>query len=236
MRRGTPCSCDWVNNMSAMDSRAKQSHSASTLRVGLVSSEPLYREGIELTFRDTRSLILLDGTTLADAVELAKSRLADLLLVDAKSPRHAIEMAGVLAACASEIPIVAVTEPETVDEVKAAFEVGIRGFIFKQTERGELVSVLQTVGTGGLYLPAVLYRELRESSRGKSQEKSKSDTILTPREAQVLACVARALTNREVARELQISEKTVKRYMTVIMEKLQVRNRVEAVLKAKCMD
>jgi DNA-binding NarL/FixJ family response regulator len=145
-------------------------------------------------------------------------------------------MAGVLAACASEIPIVAVTEPETVDEVKAAFEVGIRGFIFKQTERGELVSVLQTVGTGGLYLPVELHGELHESSRGKSQEKSRSDTILTPREAQVLACVARALTNREVARELQISEKTVKRYMTVIMEKLQVRNRVGAVLKAKCMD
>jgi two-component system, NarL family, nitrate/nitrite response regulator NarL len=58
---------------------------------------------------------------------------------------------------------------------------------------------------------------------------------LTARETQILACVARGLTNKEVARELQISEKTVKHYMTVIMEKLQVRNRVEAVLKANVM-
>jgi DNA-binding NarL/FixJ family response regulator len=54
---------------------------------------------------------------------------------------------------------------------------------------------------------------------------------LTPREAQILAGVGRALTNKEIARELEISEKTVKHFMTIIMEKLQVRNRVEAVVK-----
>ena len=67
-----------------------------------------------------------------------------------------------------------------------------------------------------------------------SEEKTRPFN-LTPREAQILACVARALTNKEIARELQISEKTVKHYMTVIMEKLQVRNRVEAVVKFTSM-
>jgi DNA-binding CsgD family transcriptional regulator len=67
-----------------------------------------------------------------------------------------------------------------------------------------------------------------------SEEKIRPSN-LTPREAQILACVARALTNKEIAQELQISEKTIKHYMTVIMEKLQVRNRVEAVVKFTSM-
>ena len=67
---------------------------------------------------------------------------------------------------------------------------------------------------------------------GAKQDKTRPFN-LTPREKEILDGVARALTNKEIARQLEISEKTVKRYMTVIMEKLQVRNRVEAVVKIK---
>jgi two-component system, NarL family, nitrate/nitrite response regulator NarL len=100
------------------------------------------------------------------------------------------------------------------------------------------VRIIESIAQGTLYLPPELgVGVLRQSLRlnGANPENSKPYR-LTAREQQILACVARALTNKEVARELKISEKTVKHYMTVIMEKLQVRNRVEAVIKAKAMD
>ena len=229
--------------MSAADLRAKKhlegrAHCVCSVRIVLITGEPLYREGIRSAFRRTQSLTMLDATTITDAVQLAKSRLADMVVIDATSLRHAIEMARSMATCYPEMPIVAMIGSATSDEVRSAFASGIRGCILKRVEAKELVCILENIFRGGLYVPAELREALfrqRLPMSGKGQEKA-NGYRLTPRELQILAGVARALTNREVARELMISEKTVKRYMTVIMEKLDVRNRLEAVLKATSMD
>jgi two-component system, NarL family, nitrate/nitrite response regulator NarL len=220
--------------MSAPDLRTKQplhadGLSASNLRVVLISDQPLYREGMACAFREAQSLILLDGATVADAAELARSRLADMVLIDTRNLGDAIEMAKTLASQSPDLPIVAVMDSATANDVRSAFDVGVRGCIFKRLQAKEFVRILQSIGQGASYAPPELGAALLR------QEKSSADE-LTAREAQVLACVARALTNKEIARELEISEKTVKHYMTVIMEKLRVRNRVEAVLKARCLN
>jgi two-component system nitrate/nitrite response regulator NarL len=220
--------------------RANQAHNgcANTLRVFLISGEPLYREGMQSTFRATRSLSLLDGTSIDDAERLAKSRLADLIVIDVHNLGDAVEKVRTLAALTPELPIVTVSARATADEVRCLFEVGVRGCILKGVEGGEFVRILESITQGTPYLPPELgVGVLRQSMRsnGASADRGKPYR-LTPRELQILACVARALTNKEVARELKISEKTVKHYMTVIMEKLQVRNRVEAALKAKSID
>jgi two-component system, NarL family, nitrate/nitrite response regulator NarL len=228
--------------MSAPDLQTKQpapnscpNGAASPLRIVLVSSEPLYREGIEVTFRAAPSLLLLGGTTITDAIALAQSRMADMAVIDANSFRDMMEMARALALSCPELPIVAVSEAATPDDVGTALEAGIRGYIRKGVEGDEFVRILASIGQGALYLPpefgaAMLRQSMRLSGATHEQTRPYG---LTAREEQILGCVARALTNKEVARELNISEKTVKHYMTVIMEKLQVRNRVEAVQKAK---
>jgi two-component system, NarL family, nitrate/nitrite response regulator NarL len=229
--------------MSAADLRAKKyldggGQSVRTVRIVVITGEPLYRVGIRSAFRRTQSLTILDATTITDAVQLAKSRLADMVVIDATSLRHAIEMARPVATYSPEMPIVAMIGSATSDEVRSAFASGIRGCILKRVEARELVRILENIFRGGLYVPAELREALfrqRLPMNGISQEEA-NGYRLTPRELQILAGVARALTNREVARELKISEKTVKRYMSVIMKKLDVRNRLEAVLKAKAMD
>jgi DNA-binding NarL/FixJ family response regulator len=121
----------------------------------------------------------------------------------------------------------------TPNDVRSAFEIGIRGCIYKREEGSELVRILESIAQGRLYVPPELGAGLLRQGMGLNaakQEKTRPFD-LTPREAQILACVARALTNKEIARQLQISEKTVKHFMTIIMEKLQVRNRVEVVVK-----
>ena len=181
---------------------------------------------MQRAFRETQSLILLDGTTLADAVELAKSRLADMAVIDTTNLGQSIEMAKCLAPCCPDMPIVAVMDAGTAIEVRSAFAAGIRGCIFKRVAGTEFIRILENIGQGGFYVPPELGAGLLRQDKNRPFK-------LTARETQILACVERGLTNKEVARELQISEKTVKHYMTVIMEKLQVRNRVEAVLKAR---
>src|SRR5262245_49556623 len=111
----------------------------------------------------------------------------------------------------------------------------MRGCILKRVEGRELVRILESIGQGNSYVPPELAAGLlrqRSDLNGGNQHEGRPYN-LTACEAQVLDCAARALTNKEIARELQISEKTVKHYMTVIMEKLQVSNRVQAILKIK---
>jgi DNA-binding NarL/FixJ family response regulator len=226
--------------MSAPDSQITQpppnsrlNGAASLLRIVLITSDPLYREGIEVVFRAAPPLVLLGGTTINDAIALAQSRRADMAVIDANSFHDIMEMAKALALSCPQIPIVAVFKSATVDEVRTALEAGIRGCILKGVEGDDFTRILASIGQGALYLPPELGAGLlRQSLHLNGETREKENYGLTAREEQILGCVARALTNREVARELNISEKTVKHYMTVIMEKLQVRNRVEAVQKA----
>jgi DNA-binding NarL/FixJ family response regulator len=223
---------DLLTQQSASDSRLDGA--TSPLRIVFLTNEPLYREGIELAFRAVPSLLLLGESSSNDAMALARSRGADMVIIDAGNSRDMMEMAKTLACNCPQLPIVAVAEAATADEVGAAFEAGIRGFILKNVAGEEFVRILTSIGQGGLYLPPGLGAGLlRHSMRlnGAAQAKGRPYG-LTAREEQILGCVARALTNKEVARELKISEKTVKHYMTVIMQKLQVRNRVEAAQKA----
>jgi DNA-binding NarL/FixJ family response regulator len=114
-------------------------------------------------------------------------------------------------------------------------EAGVRGYVLKGTSGMELVNTLRAVARGEYYVtPRLAARILALSKRpikGAEQEDGFPD--LTKREEQILDRVARGLTNKEIAKDLQISEKTVKHYMTNIMQKLQVRNRVEAALVFK---
>jgi DNA-binding NarL/FixJ family response regulator len=195
----------------------------------LITREPLYRVGVQCAFRAAQAVILLDATTIANAVELAKSRLADMVVIDTTTLEDTIEMAKRLATCCPDMPIVAVTNAATANAVRSAFDAGMRGCIFKHVRGAEFVRILKSIRQGASYVPPELGAELLRLQKNPTFN-------LTARETQILACVARGQTNKEIARELQISEKTVKHYMTVIMEKLQVRNRVEAVLKATAMN
>ena len=154
--------------------------------------------------------------------------LADMAVIDTTNLGQTIEMAKCLAPWCPDMSIVAVMDTAATNEVRSAFAAGIRGCIFKRVDGTEFVRILESIGHGGFYVPPELGAGLLRQDKDKPFK-------LTPRETQILACVERGLTNKEIARELQISEKTVKHYMTVIMQKLQVRNRVEAALKAKAI-
>ena len=209
---------------------------AEPIRVAVIDDHPLFREGVAHTIQRSGTLeVIGEGATADDAVRIAKAELPDIVLLDVNMPGGGVEAARAISNVCPVVKIIMLTVSESEEHVHQAMEAGVRGYVLKGTSGLELVNTLRAVARGEYYVtPRLAARILALSKRppkGGDEENAFPD--LTKREEQILDRVARGLTNKEIAKDLQISEKTVKHYMTNIMQKLQVRNRVEAALVFK---
>jgi len=117
-----------------------------------------------------------------------------------------------------------------------SLEAGANGYILKGVGGQELIEIICSVHNGDSYVsPNLAGRMLTELKNGSADNGASKDVFseLTAREEQILESVSRGLSNKEIGRELNITEKTVKHYVTNVLQKLQVRNRVEAALLAQ---
>jgi two-component system, NarL family, nitrate/nitrite response regulator NarL len=205
------------------------------IRVAVVDDHPLFRDGVTQTFCDCKELDLVaKGANRDDAVQIVKDEKPDVLLLDIQLPGGGIEAARLIAGLACSTKIIMLTASEKEDDVAAAFEAGACGYVLKGISGRDLIETICTVQDGGTYVtPALAARMLKGIHQRPAVKAESAVFVLTPREEDILECVAIGQTNKEIAIRLNISEKTVKHYMTTIMHKLQVRNRVEAALKAR---
>ena len=206
------------------------------IRVAVVDDHPLFREGVIQTFCKTEGFDLVAmGATCDDAVQIAKSADVDVMLLDIHLPGGGIEAAQLINALPSHTKIIMLTASESEDHVSAALEAGACGYILKGISGRDLALTVRAVQNGDTYVtPALAARMLKSIHRRPTTPKAEPAMFtLTPREEDILECVAVGQTNKEIAIKLNISEKTVKHYMTTIMHKLHVRNRVEAAVKAR---
>lgn len=210
---------------------------SETMRVVLVDDHPLFRDGVAHTLRREPDIdVVGEGTTAQDALELCQQLLPDLLLLDINIPGGGLNAARDIAQVCPVVKIVMLTVSEEDEEVLAAFKIGVRGYVLKGVSARELVSMLRTVYAGEVYvtpqLAASLLLVMSETPR-PSQETSNPLDELTQRERQILDLLATGRSNKEIGHQLRLREKTVKHHMTNILQKLQVRNRVEAALLAQ---
>ena len=207
------------------------------IRVVLVDDHPLLREGVASTLEAEPDFeVVAQGNNAEEALALARDLMPDVILLDISMKGGGINAAGAIAAACPIVNIVMLTVSEDEDDVVAALKVGARGYVLKGVSGPELVRIVRMVNGGESYvtpsLAASLLGELRER---RKNEKSVSDPLseLTDRERQILELLSTGRSNKEIAGELFLSEKTVKHYMTNILQKLHVRNRVEAALLAQ---
>ena len=125
-----------------------------------------------------------------------------------------------------------VGQSEADDDIMAALKVGARGYVLKGVSSGALVEILQGIANGESYVSPSLAARLLTEMRLRPPAALADDPLskLTAREEQILRLVAEGMSNKEVGRKLSLQEKTVKHYMTRILEKLHVRNRTEAAI------
>lgn len=176
--------------------------------------------------------VVAQGGSAEDALRIAKEHRPDLILLDINMPGNGIEAARQISATQPNVKCVILTASESEEHVAAALEAGARGYIVKGIGIADLVRTIRAVHCGESYVsPGLAARLLTQMQKKRANGKTEdAQPDLTLREEEILGHVSNGLTNKEIANRLNISEKTVKHYMTNIMQKLQVRNRVEAVM------
>jgi two-component system nitrate/nitrite response regulator NarL len=169
-----------------------------------------------------------------DALEAVREHLPDIALLDVSMPGGGIEAARRIAVACPVVRLLMLTASEREGDVMEALEAGACGYVLKGVGGEELSEILQTVHDGGIHVsPSLAARMLVDIKDHKGSRGIDLFSDLTAREEQILKQVSQGLSNKEAAEALTLSEKTVKHYMTNILQKLQVRNRVEAAIKAR---
>lgn len=206
------------------------------IRVAIVDDHPLFREGVAASLSNVPIIeVVGQGGDAEQAIQISQDLLPDVLLLDISLPGGGIEAMREIARLCPFIKVIMLTASENEHHVSAALESGARGYILKGIGAADLVRTIQAVQSGESYVTPQLAARLLAMMRRPAPSPAADDDLpaLTKREEQILDSVAEGKTNKEIARLLNISEKTVKHYMTNIMHKLQVRNRVEAALVVK---
>jgi len=211
---------------------------AEPVRVLVVDDHALFRRGLEMVLAQEPDLELVgeagDG---AEAVHQAADLLPDVVLLDVRMPkRGGIEACAAIKEVAPSAKIIMLTISDVEADLYDAIKAGANGYLLKEISIDEVATGIRAVHEGqSLISPSMASKLLSEfaSMIKKSDERQQVPVPrLTERELQVLKLVARGQNNREIARQLFISENTVKNHVRNILEKLQLHSRMEAVFYA----
>lgn len=203
------------------------------IRILVVDDHYLFRQGVIHTLtRQPDMVVVGEASTGAEALEKARELLPEVILLDIMLPDESgLVTTGKLQIACPYCKIIALTVAEDDDILLQTLKKGARGYLLKGITEEDLVTAVRAVCRGETYVtPAMATRLLVELSTSGPRRSSKGLDELTDRERQILELVAQGRTNKEIAEALFFSENTIKRYMTNILQKLQVRNRVEAAL------
>ncbi|MBY0226278.1 MAG: response regulator transcription factor [Hyphomicrobium sp.] len=202
------------------------------ITIAVVDDHPLMRNGIVSTLSEAGFDVVATGGSADDAIRIADEHQPRMMLLDLSMPGGGLDAAKVICAIHPAMKVMILTVSEREDDVIAAMSTGVCGYILKGISGGDLVATLKAVNHGETYItPNLAARLISKSHTAISRSTSKSaDVQLTVREEQILLEVKAGHTNKEIARKLALSEKTVKHYMTSVLQKLRARNRVEAAM------
>lgn len=206
------------------------------IRVVVADDHPLYREGVARSLADDAAFAVVGQVADAEAaVELVARLVPDLVLLDISMPAGGgIAALRRIMALPSPPKVAMLTASEEDEDVMQALKAGAAGYILKGVGSRELVAIARDVARGQSYVsPSLAARILNAMRDGGTRQGAKPMDDLSRREEDILRLVAEGRSNKEVGRALDLQEKTVKHYMTIILQKLHVRNRVEAAVMAR---
>jgi DNA-binding NarL/FixJ family response regulator len=204
------------------------------IRALLADDQSLVRAGFRMILRAEPDLeVVGEAADGLEAVELARSLRPDIVLMDIRMPvLDGIEATRRVTALDPAPRVLVLTTFDLDEYVYESLRAGASAFLLKDAPEQQLVAAVRVVADGGsLFSPSVTRRLIEEFARPVAVE-SPVHVDLTARELEVLRLVARGYSNAELAAELVVSEHTAKTHVASILQKLGLRNRVQAVVFA----
>ncbi|WP_405977206.1 response regulator [Streptomyces sp. NBC_00158] len=205
-------------------------------RVLIVDDHPLFREGLRAALESTRgAVVVAEAETGGEVPAAVDEHRPDVVVMDLSLPDvSGIEATRRLAGTHPGLPVLMLTMSDDDGSLLAALQAGARGYVVKGAGSEEVLHALRTVAAGGAVIGSELAARLAELlAGGRRRDAGQLFPSLTSREVEVLELIARGHDNRRIARELALSEKTVRNHITHVFEKLQVTSRAEAVARAR---
>jgi DNA-binding NarL/FixJ family response regulator len=207
-----------------------------TVRVLIADDHPLFREGMRGRLDRVADIAVVGEAASGDeAVELAHKLEPHVILMDIKMPGlNGIEATREIQQASPQIGVLVLTMFEDDDSVFAAMRAGARGYLLKDSGGEGVVHAIRAVASGeAVFGPGVAERIMGFFSAPRSAAPQRAFPELTEREEEILSLVAHGKSNREIARQLFVSLKTVRNHVSNILLKLQVADRAQAVIRAR---
>jgi DNA-binding NarL/FixJ family response regulator len=209
----------------------------TTIRVLLADDEAIVRDGLRTIVDLEDDLeVVAEAADGAEAVELARVQSPDVALVDIRMPKlDGLQTTRRLVAMPRPPKVLVLTTFDRNEYVYEAMKAGASGFLLKDVRRGQLTDAIRNVVSGDVLIaPAITRRLIEEFCSRPTVEHARHRELvdLTPRELEVLGLIGRGLSNTEIASTLVIAETTVKTHVARILNKLDLRDRAQAVVIA----
>lgn len=198
---------------------------ANKLRIMVVDDHPIMRYGVVaiIQARSDMSVVAQCGTA-DEAVAQFRQHKPDITLMDLRLPdRGGVDAIREILRFAPKARFIVLTTYEGDEDIHQALEAGARGYLIKGMPHETLIDALRKVHSGGRFVPPPVARALASRLPGSE---------LSTREREVLSLLVRGRSNREIAEELHIKEATVKSHVSVILMRLNVTDRTQAVIAA----
>lgn len=203
------------------------------IRIAVVDDHPLFREGVIRSLGEMDGLdIVAEGGSREDALKIVGTHYPDVMLMDISMPGNGLDAVSGVISASPETQVVMLTVSEAHEDISRALKLGARGYVLKGIGSQALADAVRSVAKGQTYVSPSLSARLFADASRQQEASNRHDWVseLTEREKQVLNLVASGLSNKRVAIELDLHEKTVKHHMTRILAKMKVTNRTEAAL------
>jgi two-component system NarL family response regulator len=195
------------------------------IRVLVADDHPVVRQGVIANLKPQRDMtVVAEAGDGVEALALIKEHLPDVVLLDLRMPR--MDGLDVIADVnASKLPskVIIMTTFESEEDVNRSMKAGARGYLLKDSSQEEILDAIRRVSLGETYLPARIVQKVAEGLRKPG---------LSPRELEVLQCVAAGKSNKEIGVQLYIAEGTVKTHVKSVLEKLGAAGRTAAIKEA----
>lgn len=204
----------------------------NTIRIMIADDFEIIRHGIKrvLEFEDNIKVVAeaTDGKEVIEQVELLKP---DILLLDMSMPGYnGLELLEKLRSSGNKIKVIMLTIESGADVINKAIELGADGYVVKESTTTEIVEAINTVHAGNKYLDKSLMNLMFKKYNDESQNSVFKE--LSERELHILYWISKGYSNKEIANELYLSEKTIKNNLTKIFKKIDVKDRVHAAVLA----